>query len=95
MSEYLKIPTTPEVAAVIRARHGSALKCFESFSDPDGTFNGGTGTVGRMETAYGFDGATHPILWCKTTWIINPDKPHRRIDEEHQYWLCCANWSKE
>ena len=91
MAEYIKIPTSAEVAAVIRARHHKQLKCFESFSDPDGTFNGGPGERGRMETAYGFEGAECPILCCKTTWDIDGRYPHRRINETHEYWLCVAS----
>ena len=40
---YVQITTSAEVWAVIKARHGNDLSVFESFSDPDGTFNGGPG----------------------------------------------------
>lgn len=88
---YVQITTSAEVWAVIKARHGQNLKVFESFSDPDGTFNGGSGERGRMVTAYGFDGAPEPIIKAQTTWRIDPDRPHARIDETHHYWLCVSN----
>jgi hypothetical protein len=87
---YIQITTSAEVWAVIKARHGRDLKVFESFSDPDGTFNGGPGEIGNMVTAYGFDGASDPIIKAQTLWRIDPEKPHLRIDEEHRYWLCIA-----
>lgn len=88
---YVQISTSAEVWAVIKARHGKDLKVFESFSDPGGTFNGGPGERGRMMTAYGFDGAPEPIIKAQTTWRIDPEKPHQRIDEEHYYWLCIGD----
>ena len=88
---YVQITTSAEVWAVIKARHGNDLSVFESFSDPDGTFNGGPGEIGRMMTAYGFKGATEPIIKAETMWRIDPDRPHARIDEKHHYWLCVGN----
>lgn len=88
---YTQITTSAEVWAVIKARHGNDLTVFESFSDPDGTFNGGPREFGRMMTAYGFKGATEPIIKAQTTWRIDPDRPHARIHEIHQYWLCVGN----
>lgn len=37
---YAQITTSAEVWAVIHARHSNDLSVFESFSDPDGRFNG-------------------------------------------------------
>jgi hypothetical protein len=87
---YVQISTSAEVWAVIKARHGKALVVFESFSDPDGTFNGGAGECGRMVTAYGFNSAREPIIKAQTRWKIDPENPHNRIDETHDYWLCVA-----
>lgn len=87
MADYIKIPTSPEVWAVIRARHPE-LKPFSSFSDPDGTFNGGPGERGRMETSYGFPNADFPILEASTTWIIDHAQPSSRIEQKNEYWLC-------
>jgi hypothetical protein len=91
MADWLRIQTSAEVAAVIRARHGKQLVVFASFSDPDGTFNGGAGERGRMETAWGFNGASDPILEARTTWEIDPEQRHKRINEQHEYWLCASN----
>lgn len=88
---YVQITTSAEVWAVIHARHGNDLSVFESFSDPTGTFNGGPGEIGRMMTAYGFKGASEPIIKAETMWRIDPDRPHARIDETHHYWLCIRN----
>ena len=92
---YVQITTSAEVWAVIKARHGNDLSVFESFSDPDGTFNGGPGEIGRMMTTYGFKGASEPIIKAETMWRIDPDRPHARIDETHTYWLCVTEWRSE
>lgn len=86
MSDYIKIPTSPEVWAVIRARHPEMVP-FASFSDPDGTFNGGPGQRGRMETAYGIKGHDFPLIETRTTWDIDPQNDGRR-NMQHEYWLC-------
>ncbi|GAB3416858.1 hypothetical protein NX774_12005 [Massilia agilis] len=90
MRDWKRIPTSAEVAAVIRARHGKELVVFSSFSDPDGTFNGGAGVRGRMETAWGFSGADAPILEARTTWDIDIEQQYGRANEKHEYWLCAA-----
>ena len=87
---YVQISTSAEVWAVIKARHGKDLTVFELFSNPDGTFNGGAGEFGCMITAYGFKGALEPIIKAQTRWKIDHEKPHNRIDETHEYWLCVA-----
>lgn len=88
MADHILIPTSAEVVAVIRARHGKDLQPFGSFSDPDGTFNGGAGEVGRMETSYGFRHCDFPILEIRTRWDIDQVSPHKRLNETHEYWLC-------
>lgn len=82
--------TSAEVWAVLRARHGGILKVHSSFSDPSGTFNGGSGEEGRMETTYGLPSADSPLIGARTVWRINPEKPHERIDERHEYFLFVA-----
>lgn len=88
MTNYVRITTSPEVYHVIFARHSEQLGVFKSFSDPDGTFNGGPGERGRMETAWGFKGCEWPLLYAQTTWDINHEQPHKRINQENHYWLC-------
>jgi len=88
MSKTIKIPTSREVYAVIHARH--KLKVFSSFSNPNGNQFGGSGEVGEMWTQWGFDNAHWPLLEARTTWTINHEKPHERIDEIHEYWLLMA-----
>lgn len=87
---YVQTSTSAEVWAVIKARHGNDLTVFESFSNPDGTFNGGSPEFGYMVTAYGFKGARDPIIKARTRWKIDHEKPYNRIDETHEYWLCVA-----
>lgn len=79
------LETTPEVWAVIKARHGDDLKVFSSFSDPTGTAFGGGGTRGRMETTYGLNGADYPLIGARTDWNIG-DK-NERLDVQHEYFL--------
>lgn len=87
MTTHRKIKTTPEVWAVIRASHPE-LKVFYSFSDPDGRAFGGPGEFGRMETELGFIDQDFPVLAARTTWEIDPEQPYKRINEQHEYWLC-------
>lgn len=90
MADWIRIPTSAEVAAVIRARHGKELVVFGSFSDSEGRFNCGAGEQGRMDTMWGFSGADAPILEARTTWDIDPEQEHKRVNEKHDYFLCCG-----
>lgn len=87
MDNYKRTPTSHEVWAVIKARHHDQLKVFGSYSAPDGELYGNP-DEGRMETSYGFEGADYPLMEAKTTWSIDREQPHKRIDEIHEYWLC-------
>lgn len=86
MSDFVSIPTTHEVWAVIHASHKGRIHVFSSFSDPDGTFHGGDGTHGRMETAYSLGGTDLPIMRARSEWDIGPDGT--KANEQHHYWLC-------
>lgn len=90
MSDYKRLVTSAEVYAVIMARHRDKMAAFESFSDPDGTFNGGPGGYGRMDTIWGIAGCDYPILEIQTHWRIDPEQPHKRLDQAHQYFLLMA-----
>lgn len=80
------LETSAEVWAVIHARHGGGdLKVFSSFSDPSGTAVGGDGIHGRMETAYGIDGADYPLIGARTTWDIGED--NERKNKRTEYFL--------
>lgn len=81
--------TSPEVWAVIHARHKSDLKVFSSFSNPTGTELGGDGREGVMETTYGITGADFPLMGARTAWTIG-EKVYERIDERHEYFLFIA-----
>lgn len=95
MADYKTVPTSPEVWAVIQARHGKELKVSSSFSDPSGTFNGGCGKQGRMETSYSFSDSDYPLMEARTTWDIDRAEPHKRINEKHEYWLCLPKREEE
>jgi hypothetical protein len=86
VSDHLKIPTSAEVYAVIFARHNSDLIPFGSFSDPTGTFHGGPGDTGRMDTEYGFKSCATPIIGISTTWPIAEDGKEGK--RQSRYWLC-------
>lgn len=85
--DYKKIPTTPEVWAVIRARHHKEMDVFSSYSAPGGD-EFGNQCEGRMMTEYGLDGADCPLIGADTRWDIDHEQPHKRINERHEYWLC-------
>jgi len=85
--EYKKTPTTPEVWAVIKARHHKDLMVFSSYSAPDGD-RFGDPDQGRMMTEYGLVNAGCPLMGADTRWDIDREKLHKRINERHEYWLC-------
>ena len=81
--EWAKIPTSPEVWAVIKARHHEELRVFSSFS-----------SEGDMRTAYGFEGHDFPIMEARTTWEADSEKSWNRLNEKHEYWLCTGKEEK-
>lgn len=87
MFEFTKVPTSREVWAVIHARHRDELQVFGTISQPEGTWGN---DEALMMTQYGFMGAAMPLLESRTSWTINPAKPHERQDEQHEYWLIFA-----
>ena len=94
MDDWIKIQTTAEVWAVIRARHHEQLEVFASASFPDGHPMHGPSDC-SMYTLYGFKGADFPFMGAETTWTKNQEKPSERIDEEHEYWLCLNKEQEE
>ena len=94
MKDYGRIPTSPEVWAVIRARHHADLHVFSSYSAPNGD-QFGDPSKGVMFTAWGFADADYPIMEAETTWDIDADKPHNRLNEKHKYWLCLPKKDEE
>ena len=87
MLEYNEIKTSPEVAAVIRAKHMDQFTVHGSYTDPDGTCPMGNGNP-CIETWYGFRNSDCPILHIRTTWGRDPEKEYIRLNEKHKYWLC-------
>lgn len=87
MSDYNTVETSPEVWAVIRARHPELVP-FSTYSAPDGDYLGGNTSKGEMFTSYGFPGSDYPIMEARTTWDINPEERWKRNNEQHRYWLC-------
>jgi hypothetical protein len=80
MSDYRLASTTDEVWSAIRAAHPEMV-VFNSFSNPCG---------GIMETSFGFKDGDYPVIEAQTTWEIDSDRPHERINEAHKYWLCVS-----
>ncbi len=92
MTDFIKVPTTREVWRAIKAAH--ALRLYSSFSDPTGTFQGGPGEVGVMETGYSLNVADDfPILFARTTWQIKDDGT--RHNEKDEFWLCIGKKDEE
>lgn len=87
MADFTKVPTSREVWAVIHARHRDDLAVFSTISQPHGSWGS---DQALMMTQYGFMGSAIPLLEARTTWTINPAKPHERKDETHEYWLIFA-----
>jgi hypothetical protein len=87
MPNYKTVETSPEVWAVIRARHPELVP-FSTYSAPDGDYLGGNTSKGEMFTSFGFPGSDYPIMEARTTWEINPEERWKRNNEQHRYWLC-------
>lgn len=90
MTDYSRLITSAEVYAVIMARHRDQMRAFSTFSDPEGTFNGSAGLLGRMDTTWGIEGCDYPILEINTMWTIDPEKPYKRVDQVSSYFLLMA-----
>lgn len=88
MSDYKRVQTSAEVWAVIRARHPELI-VFGSYSAPDGDHFGDP-SKGKMFTSYGFEHSDCPVIEAQTTWDIDPESPHKRNNQQHEYWLCFA-----
>ena len=81
------IPTPPEVYAAVYKAH--SLKTFSSFTDPTGTFRGGPGEEGRIETVLGLEGADYPLFALRTTFPL--DETGKQCgDWVHEYYLIVA-----
>lgn len=86
MSEYKQVKTSAHIWAAIHARHPEMV-VFGQYSAPDGgEFS--NPDEGKMFTSYGFKDSDYPIIAIQTTWDINPEKRHHRLNERHEYWLC-------
>lgn len=83
MTDYKKMPTSPEVWAVIHARH-TDLKVFASYTAPDGDMYGDH-NLAVMMTEYCLPGADYPLIGCRTTYPVG-----KRYEAVHEYWICAA-----
>lgn len=63
------------------------MRVFGSYSAPDGD-QFGDPSKGKMFTSYGFEHGDYPVIEAQTTWDIDPETPHKRANERHEYWLC-------
>jgi hypothetical protein len=82
MDDFSLLETTPEVWAVLRARHHKDMEVYGSFSAPEGDMHGDP-TTARMMTIYSIKGS--PFLKAETTWEAGS---LARKNEQHRYWLC-------
>lgn len=83
---YGTIPTSREVWAVIRARHESDLRLHSTYSSPE---------TGEMMTQYSLNGSDFPLIGARTRWDVDCETPHKRINEQHEFWLCVPRESAE
>jgi hypothetical protein len=86
MNDYKRISTSVEVWSVIKARHPEMV-VFGSYSAPDGD-EFGDSSKGKMFTSYGFESGDFPVIEAQTTWDITPEKPYKRENQKHEYWIC-------
>lgn len=85
MSEWDCYKTSYAVWKAIMEAHKHELKVFSSFSSPNADYGG---RQGIMQTSWGIAGSDFPIIEARTTWDIDSDKPHERLNEQHFYWIC-------
>jgi hypothetical protein len=85
MSEHRRIPTTPEVWAVVHASHPD-LSVFGTISHPDGDPMGNPDQC-RMLTEYGFSREDYPLIGTEVRWNRAEG---RKESETRTYWLCVA-----
>lgn len=85
MPDWKRIPTSPEVFAVIWAKHGDALRVFSSYSNPTG--RDGLSDQPQMLTEWGFKDEDFPIVGLRRVWDLG-EKEHERINERAEHWLC-------
>lgn len=88
MSTHKRVITSPEVWAVIKARHHADLQVFSTFSDPNGEYGGPEHC--QMRTEYGLPGADFPLMGALTMWGLEQmdDGSTKRVNEHTHYWLC-------
>ena len=85
VTDYIRVETSREVYAVIRARHPEIIS-MGGFSDPDGILPMGTVGEGRMLTTWGFPDADWPLMETAQTWHTERGDSER-LNERNQYWL--------
>lgn len=87
-----KLTTTGDVYWAILKAHANDLTVFETFSDPDGSFTGGS--RGEVLTVWGLKGSDFPIMGARTTWDIvrveigGADWVATRANQVTEFWLC-------
>lgn len=76
---WTKLPTTYEVWCAIKAANYDSLSVFESYTDPERT----------AYTVFGIKGADFPLMGAESTWHVEHySGVPRRVNEEHEYFLC-------
>lgn len=76
-----KQPTSPEVYAVLYARHREDLTVHSSFTAPDG-WEGGF--LGEVMTEWGFRDADVPLMGSRQRW----ERTNREGTLQVEHWLC-------
>ena len=88
----IKIETSAEVYAVIKARHYDDLVVFGSYSAPEGSeFSNQC----EMYTEWGFKHADLPLMALRTTWDKDPEISYKRINQVTKYWLFVIEQSND
>jgi hypothetical protein len=75
--DYHVLETSESVYATLYIQHESQLIIFSTLTDMD---------AGRMETVWGFQGASYPLMACRSTW----DPSKRDSLRRHEHWLVVA-----
>ena len=83
MNDYKIVPTNAFVWHVLHKNHPT-MRVFSSYS-----------SQGTMHTSYGFEIGDYPVIEARTTWEVDPNAPHKRVNEKHKYWLCLPERGSE
>lgn len=84
--KYIKIKTSAEVIAVIKAKHYDELSVFGTISEPYGCPHGSSFNC-RMMTQWGFSDSPIPLIEINETWRKHPVDKRKKDQHVREYYI--------